>query len=511
MPHCCLRRGDEDKPEADAGVETTNQKMPHSSSGDDDEKTTIITMFKYFYSTILLIFSVVIVISLIFTEQTQLAQVGHPIVAFVLIWFLLIWLGTMEGGQASLVGLRSVNRDLYKESHPIAFKSTYIAHRGDNMEKFIIGRQFLVVLVVFLTNLSGAALPGSHVLGLPDTINSIFVGSGLAMVLTTVIIGQLTAQVNATSYMLDIINNYFMLYFVTYISMAIEFSGLLHSVYLVQMFFSKLTGKSIDTNKGPRSQLQILFFWGRILFSCVILGFAFAVVLSALFTSKTTMWQGVPPAVSVIVFFLLMILAGLMEGMQIAILAVLKIPEEEINQHPRAKANRDLTLRGNNLKAFLIGRQICVTACMFVVARIITLNVRPGQDENIFGFSDLVQEKFLNTNILGAIITTIASSLAWRVVASSFPLPFLSNPLVYVIIQLCLLIEASGLCSAAWILAMIQKRVARFESDEIRIGTVEEEDAENTVIDLEVQMTIESKESFESFDTISQDDEVASC
>jgi len=80
-----------------------------------------------------------------------------------------------------------------------------------------------------------------------------------------------------------------------------------------------------------------------------------------------------------------------------------------------------------------------------------------------------------------------------------------------VIIRLCLLIEASGLCSAAWILAMIQKRVARFESDEVLIGTVEEEDAENTVIDLEVQMTIESKESFESFDTISQDDQVVSC
>ena len=497
----CLRRGDDDDPEAMVADRAKSETM------NDTQNTTIATKFKYFCSTLLLIFSVVLVVSLIFTEQTQLPQASHPAFAFVLIWFLLVWLAMMEGGQASLVGLRSVNRDLYKDSHPITFKNTFIAHRGDNMEKFIIGRQFLVVLVVFLTNLAGAALPGSHVLGLPEIVNSIFVGSGLAMVLTTVIIGQLTAQVNATSYMLDIINNHFMLYFVTYISMAIEFSGLLHSVYLVQMFFSKVTGKSIGTNEKPRSRVQSFFFWGRILFSCVVLGFDFAVILSALFTNNTTMWEGCPPAVSVITFFILMIFAGIMEGMQIAILAVLKLPEEDLNEHPTAKANRDLTMEGNNLKAFLIGRQICVTACMFVVARIITLDVEVGKDENIFGVSDLIQANLLNTNILGAIITTIAASLAWRVVASSFPIPFLSNPLVSLIIRLCLLIEASGLCSAAWLLALVQQRLTHFKSDEEHIGAIEEEEMDGTVIDLENQVTIESTDSFDTLDTV----EVANC
>ena len=35
-------------------------------------------------------FSVVLVVSLIFTEQTQLSQASHPAFAFVLIWFLLV-------------------------------------------------------------------------------------------------------------------------------------------------------------------------------------------------------------------------------------------------------------------------------------------------------------------------------------------------------------------------------------------------------------------------------------
>ena len=48
--------------------------------------------------------------------------------------------------------------------------------------------------------------------------------------------------------MLDFINNYFML-FSTYFSLFIEFTGLLHGVYLVQYLFSALTGKPIESKE----------------------------------------------------------------------------------------------------------------------------------------------------------------------------------------------------------------------------------------------------------------------
>ena len=153
------------------------------------------------------------------------------------------------------------------------------------MERFIVGRQFLVVLVVFVTNLCGAAIAGASVLGFPDIMNEIFLASGVAMILMTIIIGQLTAQVNAANCMLDFINTYFMI-FTTYVSLFIEFSGLLHSVYLVQIFFSKITGTPIDSKEPPRTGVQNLFFWGRVLMSLAILGFAFAVTLAALFRAR---------------------------------------------------------------------------------------------------------------------------------------------------------------------------------------------------------------------------------
>jgi len=68
------------------------------------------------------------------------------------------------------------------------------------------------------------------------------------MMITAIIAGQLTSQVNAAVCMLDFVNNYFML-FTTSVSLGIEFSGWLHSVYLAQIACSEISGKAIDSKK----------------------------------------------------------------------------------------------------------------------------------------------------------------------------------------------------------------------------------------------------------------------
>ena len=122
--------------------------------------------------------------------------------------------------------------------------------------------------------------------------------------------GQLNSQVNASRCMLDYINNYFAT-FTVYVAFAIEFSGLLHSCYLVQMLVSRLAGQPIQSKEDPRTPVQKVFFWGRVLMSLAILGFAFAVTFAALFQGSTTMWQGVPEAVSIVLFFILMSVVGM--------------------------------------------------------------------------------------------------------------------------------------------------------------------------------------------------------
>jgi hypothetical protein len=70
----------------------------------------------------------------------------------------------------------------------------------------------------------------------------------LLLIIVTIIMGQLTSQVNAAVCMIDFLNNYFMLLTI-YVSLFIEMTGLVHSVYLVQMFFSKITGKPIESKE----------------------------------------------------------------------------------------------------------------------------------------------------------------------------------------------------------------------------------------------------------------------
>merc|ERR1712151_1102525 len=83
-------------------------------------------------------------------------------------------------------------------------------------------------------------------------------------------------------------------------------------------------------------------------------------------------------------------------------------------------------------------------------------------------------QKMLNLGFMGAITTTILGSIAWQLVASSFPIAFLSNPIVYVFLQAALFLEATGICAAAWFLALIQRKICGFQFDEVYVGTPEE-------------------------------------
>ena len=186
--------GEEDQKHKE-GDEETKKEATHSVIGSGIES------FKYLYSVALLLFSVTIVMTAIFTEQTNATDDMNvpPGVAFVVFWFLIVWLAMMEGGQGALVGLQPIDKALYAESHPRALQNTQLSHKGDNMERFIVGRQFLVVLVVFVTNMMASSIEDASVLNLNDGLTKVFLESGVAVILTTIMLGQLMAQVNAAN------------------------------------------------------------------------------------------------------------------------------------------------------------------------------------------------------------------------------------------------------------------------------------------------------------------------
>mmetsp|Transcript_13769 Transcript_13769/g.34603 ORF Transcript_13769/g.34603 Transcript_13769/m.34603 type:complete len:529 (-) Transcript_13769:426-2012(-) len=429
--------------------------------------------FKEIYSTLLLIFCSVIVLTVIFQNNTKLSAKSSW-AAFFIFWIALYWLSMVEGGQASLVGLPPVDMHIYKKSHPTTHKIMAVINRGETLDRYLMGRQFMVLALVFVENLCAHANDNTMlILGMPIAINKIFLDTGLAVFFMTAMIGKISAQVNASRCMLDYVNNWFA-YFTMQTARLIEVSGLLHCCYPVQMFFAWAAGQPLVSKEAPRTVVQNIFFWARVLLSTAILAFAFAVTLYALFNGQTTMWEGVPNWLTIILFFFFMSIVGMLEGMQIAFFAVARMTEEERSKSSWAKKTCDLLFEGDgrNLPGFMIGRQMCVTLCFFIIARVTTVKLNEG-DENIFGVADLTQ-KFFETGLLGALITTIVASIAWQLVASAFPMAFLSTPVTFVLLRFCLGLEWTGLCQGSWVIARLHRRISKFKRDEVYIGTAEE-------------------------------------
>jgi len=448
--------------------------LPDKKNADNSYATKYFMLFKDIYSTILLIFCTVIVSASIFDSNTQMSKNTHPSVAYIILWLVLIWLAMVEGGQASLVGLPPIRMNLYEHSHPTAHKIMKVVNTGDNLDRYLMGRQFMVLALVFVENLAGHTSDSDKkVLGLPKFVNSIFFDTGLGIFFMTAMIGKISAQVNASRCMLDYTDNLFA-YFTFQCARIIEFSGLLHCCYPVQMLFAKASGQVLESKDAPRTKGQDVFFWSRVVVSAGILVFAFCVTLSALFQGKTTMWAGVPAWLSVLLFFSFMAVVGMLEGMQIAFFAVAKMSETDRAKSPWAKRTCDLLFKGEgrNLPGFMIGRQMCVTLCFFIVARVTSVEIEDGES-NIFNAPDGLQG-FYNTGLLGALITTICASITWQLIASAFPMAFLSTPLTYVLLRFCLFLEWTGLCQGSWVVARVHRKLVGFKRDEVYVGSSQE-------------------------------------
>merc|ERR1712087_754792 len=225
----------------------------------------------------------------------------------------------------------------------------------------------------------------------------------------------------------------------------------------------------------PKGAIAAIFYWLRVLFSFGLLAFSLTVTMAALFEGKTTMWDSVPKVVAIILFFGLMSVIGMLEGMQIAFFYVAKLTDEERGSNMWARWTCDTLYKkrnGLNLPGFMIGRQLCVVSCFFIVARVTTQNVTEDQD-NVLGLPDGVQS-FLNLGFQGALITTILGSITWQLVAGAFPVAFLSTPITSILLMICLILEGTGICNGAWVIAGIHKSIAGFQKDEVYIGTAEE-------------------------------------
>lgn len=149
------------------------------------------------FSTILTLCCLVIIVYAIANGHAKLP--GHPALLYAIFIFVVTLLGFLEGLQISILVLEKVNRELFADNvkaynnHKLATKD-----EGLNVQRFLIGRQFFVVFVVFLsaqlTTYPTLELP------LPGWLFTFLIETGLPGCLVVLAFGQLMPQLVASTH-----------------------------------------------------------------------------------------------------------------------------------------------------------------------------------------------------------------------------------------------------------------------------------------------------------------------
>jgi len=189
---------------------------------------------RFIFSLALLLFSGVVVCYSIVEQKTGMWK-EVPGWASLLIFIFVLWLlGVMEGLQIALVELKRQNPETYKDQYPTAYKLGQIASQGDNVEKFLMGRQVFVVCCVFfaakLTTIHGTT--DGFLFYVPPWVQTVFLETGLLACVVVVIVAQLMPQIVASFYPVQFLELIVMKP-AYYACIGLEFCGFTHFCWVL--------------------------------------------------------------------------------------------------------------------------------------------------------------------------------------------------------------------------------------------------------------------------------------
>jgi len=152
---------------------------------------------RYVFSTIITFLSIGIIAYSI--AKGYAALPGHPVMHYILLVFVIILLAYLEGMQIAILALERTSTSEFRSKNR-AYTSMNLAlrHNGHNVQRFLVGRQFFVVFVVFLC----AQLTTYADLNLsfmPPWLFTVLIQTGLPGALIVLAFGQLMPQLIATT------------------------------------------------------------------------------------------------------------------------------------------------------------------------------------------------------------------------------------------------------------------------------------------------------------------------
>jgi hypothetical protein len=377
----------------------------------------------------------------------------HPVLCFFIFCFCMTLVAYLEGLQVAILAVAHDDPENYKISHPKAYKLMKDVREGNNVERFLVGRQFFTIFVMTLIAQVTSFPKISH-LGVPSIIWFIFIQTGLpgAVVVTT--IGSLQPQLLAAKDPWKFMNLYGACS-VLYLCYALEVTGICtHFAYMlieflkVTVFVSdkipKSSASDYSISKMACEGIKYVVSFGVILFFCTYLMFG-------IWTNQAVL--PVPPIAVFIIFCLCGVFLAHLEGLQVAALVQegLDFSQYETT-HPRGYALMKRATHKKNMRRFLIGRQFFV---IFVVFLINQCTIFP--DIRTFGTNSLVWLVFFQLGFPTALNVLCWFQLPTQLLGNLDPMKFMNRFGPRFTLEVCLFTEITGVAHFSWVVSAFSR------------------------------------------------------
>jgi hypothetical protein len=464
------------------------QQPPSIGAAKDDDDSACVKNYRYgtyYWSCVLTAFALFCVLWNIGKQGNNppwSQKNSHGALEIFLFILMLCWISLLEGYQISLVGLQGIQLENYKDSHPRAYKILTLCHKGPNVERFLVGRQFLLLFNGFLASRLGGAKTEEFAIGNWEWVSepSQFFIANSIFLLIVILLFQLVSQLMAAEKMLDFLELPLAGYYTVLLpTLFVESVGLTHSTYILKDLLAWVAGidRSLEDPKKKMAKNFLYYFRcfisiGAVLFAGTFLVKGWATAQSA--ATSGAGWRFLPnwAAILLSVFFLFVMACA--EGLQVSALALQHEDNSALaSSDPKAYAICKILFKGRNMQAFLVGRQFFVALMMILLGRVtgyaggggVLVCEDPGLklvggsgsgavykacEGEDWGMGAGFNEWLLQTGFMGAVFVVNVAQLASQVTASIFPVGFINNVFLKWLLQIMLIVEASGLVNACW-------------------------------------------------------------
>merc|ERR1712154_101912 len=196
-------------------------------------------------------FSTVVTFYAILEQKTSFWKSVPGWAALIIFLAVLLFLGIMEGLQIALVELKRQEAETFRISHPRAYGIGQLAAKGDNVERFLMGRQVFVVCLVFfsakLTTIHGRN-PDGFLFPVPEIVQTLLLETGLLACVIVVIVAQLTPQIIASIYPVEFMQTLVGLP-AYYACIALETTGITHFTWILADLSCRACGLEENNNQ----------------------------------------------------------------------------------------------------------------------------------------------------------------------------------------------------------------------------------------------------------------------